>query len=1434
MHDPRNASAFLCKVLIGLSAYFLLTTIATAQDREAKPTFSIELTRVFPDQSHTKEQFLLTADNMSGDLAVDAKADQIWDISLHRDGATDVAGSSMWVDNRNVVRTGKKIAALAEWEFPNDILPGTYHFTALFHVTHEVKTADFSVGPRLDREILFTGKLTGYYRLPDRQPFALVRSPSDPCSPPSGEPPSPDAPSWDAEAFIRYRKDHADTILVGTGDNFAPNYYARVFFRESADDNIRPDTSVPVHPLAKDLYHWNGKEWLWYRDTPKLSPSTLAQLRMGTATIPTDNVGCFLSYVHYDAVVPGKHDFYYGTERLRELARFMASIGKGNNAHFWPVQMLGANLMIKTSWTKDHTAIPDSQKPPLPFRITFPQDPRVAGHPYRELEIVDFTDNGFAFPWMQFIRVRAKGAWPETVQKLLEVYLCEAEAGDPDDILGHKGFCNNQHLLHLNHHATAAAQREATGEIVSLVYDLPQPPALRPGQNYAICIRPPEITVDSKPDSEALRTKPYCLRFSVYSPFFQFPNWQDDGHNDPLGRYKNPDLWVLRNDGETPVLIFGIVDPQLGEQVGADNLAWQAFRDGSGGAHREGKFTTKLAIADPVRTLVHLQDYFEKQYEEKYSREFQGIRVLLAQMPPEEAKELAEHLPKCLRFDVVVSAADDAKATPNQVFQFHPSATDDTYLCHGNEGFSGLKMKGNRVLNGTLAEPATFLAVPPSHSQAAAFPVTRKPGDQKSRFLQVRQLHITSDLRSNVTYSLDGDPTAVPIQETDPAGDLANSFWMGVCKRVYTDCQQLSDDKVRVLRNERWDEIPWDDDAKKSAIQQLALWSIRERYHTDIALLQDRDLYLSGLDEYFSEHCRAPKSPKGKPQCDRKFPDIQEILDRIIWKGDYIQVKSVQGSVLQSVLKQSTQFSKAEKAAYLPVAAAGRSLVTLGIQQDNKGGDDPSTNYLINDKQLDPGAIYTVATSDYIGFGDTGYADLATPPVGDPQPPASSSEPIITISESTCRSLPMDGGSGCQATLLRGHYYDELTNTPDDRRPGNTNWRKLYAWSRFHKPFGQPGLDSKTESPLAQDDASKQIQKRVDAEKNWDLSLDKASVGFSALTHTDSEQTLSSKFGGVQNPAVNAKHTHSWDWDANSKLTFFHPKSDEFVSEGLQYSSSFASQISGPRSETQSRNQFALDGGTYLHWWEENKQLPMWSWVAAGHFETQVANPLTSIGLNPVPLSIPPSTSPSTLNFLQGRTRLLLGRTGARFEDRKSYIEGGVEGGRTLNAIEAFRVTTAPGGPVVTCFLEAAVSLSTCLNTFNQNNPPTPVTTSSRVEVVRSPQDRYGAYWNIGLNFPMSPTVSYNFQDTSDYFFNSSGDNSADTRFRHQLVNSLKFAVFPNLSFEPTYTIFVYENKVDYHLLVQQQYTVKINYSFDWSNWHESRQQLRYQKPSPK
>src|SRR5208282_915671 len=85
-------------------------------------------------------------------------------------------------------------------------------------------------------------------------------------------------------------------------------------------------------------------------------------LSNGDGTIPTDNVACFLRRAGYAAIVPGKYDFYYGPERLRELARFLASPEEAGG--YRPVEMLGANLVIDTEWKSDHKPVGDSQDPP--------------------------------------------------------------------------------------------------------------------------------------------------------------------------------------------------------------------------------------------------------------------------------------------------------------------------------------------------------------------------------------------------------------------------------------------------------------------------------------------------------------------------------------------------------------------------------------------------------------------------------------------------------------------------------------------------------------------------------------------------------------------------------------------------------------------------------------------------------------------------------------------------------------------------------------------------------------------------------------------------------------------------------------------------------------------------------------------------------------
>jgi hypothetical protein len=249
---------------------------------------------------------------------------------------------------------------------------GTFEAEATFLPTREVIKVKFEIQPSSDANILFTGKLMGYFRFPNRQIVPddsqgngpHCANPSKAARPTSGEIREGEVLSPDAQVFIdAYGLDgkgvSSNTVLVGTGDNFAPNYYSRVF----AFSRTQPQFETQP---GKELYEWDltTHSWKFYHPN-NLSAETNLLLQQGKGIIPTDNVACFLAFAHFDAIVPGKHDFYYGAERLRKLGRLLASIPKDN--YFQPTQMLAANLMIKTVWAKDHSPISDGNKPALSF-----------------------------------------------------------------------------------------------------------------------------------------------------------------------------------------------------------------------------------------------------------------------------------------------------------------------------------------------------------------------------------------------------------------------------------------------------------------------------------------------------------------------------------------------------------------------------------------------------------------------------------------------------------------------------------------------------------------------------------------------------------------------------------------------------------------------------------------------------------------------------------------------------------------------------------------------------------------------------------------------------------------------------------------------------------------------------------------------------------
>jgi hypothetical protein len=101
-------------------------------------------------------------------------------------------------------------------------------------------------------------------------------------------------------------------------------------------------------------------------------------------------------------------------------------------------------------------------------------------------------------------------------------------------------------------------------------------------------------------------------------------------------------------------------------------------------------------------------------------------------------------------------------------------------------------------------------------------------------------------------------------------------------------------------------------------------------------------------------------------------------------------------------------------------------------------------------------------------------------------------------------------------------------------------------------------------------------------------------------------------------------------------------------------------------------------------------------------------------------------------------------------------------------------------------------------------------------------------YWKSNFSLPLGKRVKYEFSDEGDFFFmNFDSDLVTDTRIRDYSKHSLKFSVWPSLSFGPTLNVLLYQNKINQNWLTQKQFTLETTISFDFFNRREKSVQFR-------
>jgi hypothetical protein len=437
--------------------------------------------------------------------------------------------------------------------------------------------------------VIYTGRLFGYFRYPSQQ-----TSDEKGCPDPSTNPLPAEAAQF--QAAMRDLSSSSEPLPVAMGDNFAPELLARSM------RNSQAGTPHFGELMSKDLFTPDPSGTVWRRDFD-LSSASLRKLSSTQGAVPSDNVGCFLRLIGFKATVPGQEDFYFGAERLRELARFLAEPANGQ---YRPVQMLAANLLIET---KRHHAPPALPLSALPTPI------QAALKPGGDVQILLPSA---VMPWLPAVTVKSKLTG-------FKVFDCPASRDDPRqfDLPG----TSQSNCVQL--HATSVESAEFKFEKPrhpSANY-LPEYYHLDPGDNHAICV---ELPAPAK-------SQMHCELFSVQYPFFQY-------RPDPAGFAPAP-YYV---DSQS-VAIFGVLDPSLAGYVGQLNSAWK---------NEDPNFDTTIAISDPVEAVrqqmaaCHMDD-----------RCCHAHKVLLAQMPYYKAMQLAA---KLNGIDLVVAEADPGHATGNE------------------------------------------------------------------------------------------------------------------------------------------------------------------------------------------------------------------------------------------------------------------------------------------------------------------------------------------------------------------------------------------------------------------------------------------------------------------------------------------------------------------------------------------------------------------------------------------------------------------------------------------------------------------------------------------------------------------------------------------------------------------------------------------------
>jgi hypothetical protein len=543
-----------------------------------------------------------------------------------------------------------------------------------------------------------------------------------------------------------------------------------------------------------------------------------------------------------------------------------------------------------------------------------------------------------------------------------------------------------------------------------------------------------------------------------------------------------------------------------------------------------------------------------------------------------------------------------------------------------------------------------------------------------------------------------------------------------------------------------------------------------------------------------------------------------ENIASVLWKGDVLKVITVSGDTLRKVLKESKQFDQADIQPTKDPEEVGRGLLFYGIKDTEDG------NYLINGGLLDKDRLYTVATTNHISVGDTGYPELNDPALADKSLPQSPQENTSRnadevekgkhaagkqISELACTALKQ---SGCVTPETGTSEEGNALFASSDQKASQSKadmWSRMVAWSlsSMDRPL-LPKADSQPGHQTVEDSAQNR--------PTWRLSLKELSWNFSSVRNNLSEVQRVTQLTGASDPAAYAAKGHSIDYATRAEWVRSTNSVDEFIRGQLLYkaSSTGSTKTVGPASTvvpslpnaSRSKDQALIDTGFFWHGLGRNKYYPEQGIVFEPfHFDTPLVE--DALLINSHYNSSTGVLDRPAFKVPLERTRMYLARVGYRFQNKNNSFEAGYEGGWEANALE--KLTFQAAGQPAECDLTAGRTLATCLTA-----QPTTIQPGT-IRQIRATRTRNGVYANLDWTLPLFWRMSFVALAQGEYFREDHLDNSSDTLYRNLASGTVRISIWPNFSVAPGLERLDYENKLNHTHLRTWSPVLKLIYNFD-------------------